>query len=728
MLSRTVLWLGHSQPAYAASKSISVVANFTKLRSLHLKPQNVQQLYSGTPFGTTSAGIRPYTVIARQSQVSHFLKKASTSGTTVSPALTTVFGTIGAYQTLKITRNYHGKVYCDAGVLQDPYVRPMAMSIKPIYEEMEKTEKHKPKTSLWIEVWRLVKPDLWLLILVAATAIGAAIVSLQTPSVTGELINVLAQSIKSSESLSMQELQKPAMKLLLLFLSQGFLTFSHISLVSTLGENVAARLKSTLFSAIIKQDISFFDNHKSGELVGRLTTDVADFKHTFKQIVTQGLKSIAQSVGSAVHLMRISPSLTFTLISTMPVLYTVLNLYGSYLRKLSKHGKEYDGIASGLAGELIANVRTVRAFAAEENECEHYQAATDKVARSNTHLGLHIGLFQGLTNISIGCMALIVLYYGGSLVVKNEMSGGDLMTYMLSTQATQKSLVSLGVLFGQSIKAVGSANRVFEFVHLTPGVPLHGGIILPDLDGNIRFDNVSFYYPTRKEHRVLDGFTLDIPKGTMIALCGPSGSGKSTVASLLERFYEPCSGEIYIDGYPLSQMDPSWIRQQIGFINQEPVLFAASIADNIRYGRPDASDEDVREAARQANAEHFIEAFPEGYDTMVGERGTSLSGGQKQRVAIARAILKNPKILILDEATSALDTHSEKLVQEALDELMKGKTVLVVAHRLSTIRSADVIVVMGREIGNVIEKGTHEQLMQKKGMYFGLHNNVEMFS
>jgi len=612
----------------------------------------------------------------------------------------------------------------------DSDLRPMAISVKHVGDVATDcvTEKKKPSSSLWVEIWRLVKSDLLLLILVAITAVGAAIVNLQTPAVTGELINVIAKSIKSTSALSMDELQKPAVKLLGLFLSQGFLTFSHISLVSTLGENVAARLKSTLFAAIMRQDISFFDSHKSGELVGRLTTDVADFKHTFKQIVTQGLKSIAQTIGSAIHLLRISPSLTFTLVATMPALYGVLNLYGTYLRRLSKKGKELDGIASGLAGELIANVRTVRAFAAEERECAHYEAFTAKVAKANTHLGLHIGLFQGLTNASIGCMALIVLYYGGSLVVKNEMTGGDLMTYMLSTQSTQKSLVSLGVLFGQSIKAVGSATRVFEFVHSTPNVPLHGGLTLTRLDGNIRFDNVSFHYPTRKEHQVLDNFTLDIPQGTMIALCGPSGSGKSTVAALLERFYEPCSGQVLIDGVPLSEMDPSWIRQQIGYINQEPVLFAASIADNIRYGSPNATDEEVRAAARKANAETFIEAFPDGYDTMVGERGTSLSGGQKQRVAIARAILKNPKILILDEATSALDTHSEKLVQDALDELMKGKTVLVVAHRLSTIRSADVIVVMGREIGNVIEKGTHNELMKKRGVYYGLHNNVEMFS
>ncbi|CAO3689522.1 unnamed protein product [Umbelopsis ramanniana] len=669
---------------------------------------------------------RSITSMIHKSRYEH---KRIPSISSAMPKLSTVLGTVVVYNTFTHARHYHAMVFCEANVNNDPMFQPMAISVKHVDNlSTAMTPPSQKSLSLWVEIWRLVKPDLLLLILVTLTAVGAAVVNLQTPTVTGELINVIAQSIKGAGELTMDELKKPAMKLLGLFLSQGFLTFSHISLVSTLGENVASRLKSLLFSAIVKQDISFFDSHKSGELVGRLTTDVADFKHTFKQIVTQGLKSIAQTIGSAIHLVRISPSLTFTLLATMPVLYGILNVYGTYLRKLSKQGKELDGIASGLAGELIANVRTVRAFAAEDRECERYQSSTDKVAKTNTHLGLHIGLFQGMTNAAIGCMSLIVLYYGGSLVVKNEMTGGDLMTYMLSTQSTQRSLVSLGVLFGQSIKAIGSATRVFEFVHAIPSVPLHGGVKLPYLDGNIRFDNVSFHYPTRQEQQVLENFTLDIPQGTMVALCGPSGSGKSTVAALLERFYEPCDGQISIDGTPLNEMDPSWIRQQIGFINQEPVLFAASIADNIRYGNPDATDEEVRSAARKANAETFIEAFPDGYDTMVGERGTSLSGGQKQRVAIARAILKNPKILILDEATSALDTHSEKLVQEALDELMKGKTVLVVAHRLSTIRAADLIVVMGREIGNVIEKGTHDQLMKKRGMYYTLHNNVEAFS
>ncbi|KAG0190262.1 ATP-binding cassette, sub-B (MDR TAP), member 8 [Apophysomyces sp. BC1034] len=567
--------------------------------------------------------------------------------------------------------------------------------------------------SLLREIWKLVKPDLLLLGYIIITAVAAAIVHLQTPVITGELINILASSIQTGVgSLAIQDLNGPALKLFGLLSAQGLLTFAHISLVAIFGENVAKRLRVQLFSAIVQQDMCFFDSHRSGELVSRLTADVSDFKHTFKQVVTQGLKSVTQTIGSAVHLFQISASLTLTMLATMPALYILLNIYGAYLRKLSKHGKQLDASAGGVAGEVISNMRTVRAFAAEEREMGHYEEMCARVSSAN--------------KISYDCtlQILTVLYCGGALVVRNELSSGDLMSYMLSTQTAQQSLVSLGVLFGQTIKAAASASRVFEFIHMYPNVPLKGGLVINNVKGDVSFSNVEFYYPSRPEHRILDYFSLDIPQGATVALCGPSGSGKSTIAALLERFYEPSGGNVYIDGHDLATLDPSWLRHHIGYINQEPVLFATSILENIRYGRPEATMEEVRDAARKANAESFIESFPDGYDTIVGERGTSLSGGQKQRLAIARAILKNPQILILDEATSALDTHSEKLVQDALDKLMKGRTVLVIAHRLSTIRAADMIVVMGRVPGNIIEKGTHEQLMSYGATYAKLHNQL----
>ncbi|KAK9704268.1 hypothetical protein K7432_010300 [Basidiobolus ranarum] len=549
------------------------------------------------------------------------------------------------------------------------------------------------------EIWTLLKKDKLLLAAVVITAMGAAFVSLLTPLITGELINVISKSIgglSSSEGVHqlMAELNLPALKLFGLFTAQGVLTFAHIFFVSVLGENVAKRLKEQLFRAIISHDIYFFDHHRSNELIERLTTDISDFKHTFKMCVTQGLKSITQTVGSAIHLIKISPSLTLIMCSTMPFMYILLNVYGAFLRELRKKSRVWEGLSSGIAGESISNIRTVRAFAAEETEIELYDKACEHVSLMNAQFGFHMGLFRGTTIASIGTMVLIVLYYGGSMVARNEISAGDLMTYMISTQNAQRALDSLGGLFGQTLKAMSSASRVFEFIHLEPTTPLVGGLKPDSVNGSIEFRNIYFTYPSRPDQVILENFNLKIPVGKMVALCGPSGSGKSTVAALLERFYEPQEGDIYLDDNSISELDPSWIREHIGYINQEPILFATSIFENIRYGKPDATLEEVKEAAEKANAAMFIDSFPRGYDTVLGERGVTLSGGQKQRIAIARAILKDPKVLILDEATSALDTHSEKIVQDALETLMKDRTVLVIAHRLTTIQSADLIVIL----------------------------------
>ncbi|KAJ3123038.1 ATP-binding cassette, sub-B (MDR TAP), member 8 [Nowakowskiella sp. JEL0407] len=553
--------------------------------------------------------------------------------------------------------------------------------------------------------------------------------------VIGELVAVvqelLGSAVKVSDIVDLSPINGPAFKLLGLFAGQGFLTFIDITLVTKLGENLSNRLRRELYDAILKQDIAFFDARLQGEVVGRLTQDIADFKSTFKRVVTQGLKSTAQIIGTSIHLIRISPSLTWTLLSSMPFLYFGMNMYGSYLRKLSKEAKKGDSIANGIANEAISNLRTVRAFAAESRELEKYQEAIEESSSSNMRLGFHIGAFQGLTNASIGMMILVILYYGGNLVAKGEMTGGQLMAYMVATQNAQRSLASVGALFGQVIKGFTSAGRVFEYIELKPKIPISGGIQLKELNGVVEFDDVGFSYPTRPDAKVLDKFSLSVPKGSIVALCGQSGSGKSTIGQLIERFYEPSEGVIKIDGVDIRKLDPTWLRSNIGYINQEPVLFATSIYENIRYGRPNATKEEVLDAARQANAADFIEKFPNGYETLVGERGVTLSGGQKQRIAIARAILKNPSILILDEATSALDTQSELLVQQALDKLMKGRTTLVIAHRLSTIQNADLIVVMSgkgiqdRKSGNILEMGTHRTLISKRGVYFKLYNQLQ---
>ncbi|XP_013789570.2 ATP-binding cassette sub-family B member 8, mitochondrial-like isoform X1 [Limulus polyphemus] len=279
----------------------------------------------------------------------------------------------------------------------------------------------------------------------------------------------------------------------------------------------------------------------------------------------------------------------------------------------------------------------------------------------------------------------------------------------------------MSLLFGQFVRGMAAGARLFEYINMESSIPLVGGVVIPEdqLQGEVEFRNVSFTYPTRPQQLVLENFSIHIPAGKMVALCGPSGGGKSTVAALLERFYDVDSGSITLDGKNLDQLDPKWLRGHVlGFINQEPVLFATTVMENIRYGRPDATDSEVVEAAKLANADEFICSFPNGYNTVVGERGVTVSGGQKQRIAIARALLKNPTVIILDEATSALDSESEKVVQEALDRVTKGRTVLVIAHRLSTIQNADIIAVLAG--GLVAEVGTHKSLKKHRGLYWDL--------
>ncbi|KAI8915623.1 P-loop containing nucleoside triphosphate hydrolase protein [Gorgonomyces haynaldii] len=605
------------------------------------------------------------------------------------------------------------------------YKRPFAeaVQVEPIKQiPLDIKPEPEVKTTL-VDIWNHLKHEKLLLgTIIVVTAINA-LINIQIPIVIGKLISIVQAMLKVSQ-LDMTLLNLQAFRLMTLFLAQGGLTFVDIALVSRLGENLSKRMRTQLYRAILSQDMGFFDINRQGNLTGRLTQDISDFKHTFKLVITQGLKCVSQIIGSGISLVTLSPTLTFNLLTSMPVLYLFMNGYGIYLRNLSKHARSVESEANGIAAEALGNIKTVRAFAAEEYELERYEQAVTKSGQLQKRLGFHIGLFQGMTNASIGSMILVILYTGGRLVAKGEMSGGDLMAYMVATQNTQKSLALVGVLFGQVIKSLGSAARVFEYVHQVPLIPLHSGIQLPQFRGQIEFQHVDFTYPSRPDQPILGDFTLEIPYGKVVALCGASGAGKSTVGQLIERFYDADHGRILIDGADIKQLDPSWLRKHIGYINQEPVLFAGSIIDNIRYGT-DCTDEQVYEAAKQANAHDFISSFPNGYETMCGERGVTLSGGQKQRVAIARALLKNPQVLILDEATSALDPTSEKLVQGALDNLMKNRTVLVIAHRLSTIANADLIVVMGPSKhfpGNIVEKGTHTELLKKKGYYWRLYN------
>lgn len=570
----------------------------------------------------------------------------------------------------------------------------------------------------WKLFWQFLRPHLLVLGAAVVLALGAALVNVQIPLLLGQLVEIVAKYTREHVGSFVNESRSLGTKLLLLYGLQGLLTFGYLVLLSRVGERMALDIRRALFSNLLRQDIAFFDAKKTGQLVNRLTTDVQEFKSSFKLVISQGLRSGTQVAGCLVSLSMLSPRLTLLLTVATPALMAVGTLMGSALRKLSRQCQEQVARATGVADEALGNVRTVRAFAMEQREEERYGAELEGSRCKAEELGRGIALFQGLSNIAFNCMVLGTLFIGGSLVAGQQLTGGDLMSFLVASQTVQRSMANLSVLFGQVVRGLSAGARVFEYMTLSPCIPLSGGSCIPreDLRGSITFHNVSFSYPCRPGFQVLRDFTLTLPPGKIVALVGQSGGGKTTVASLLERFYDPTAGVVTLDGWDLRTLDPSWLRGQvIGFISQEPVLFGTTIMENIRFGKLGASDEEVYAAAREANAHEFITSFPEGYNTIVGERGATLSGGQKQRLAIARALIKQPTVLILDEATSALDSESERVVQEALDRASTGRTVLVIAHRLSTVRGAHHIVVMAQ--GRVCEAGTHEELLRKGGLY-----------
>ncbi|ELU02451.1 hypothetical protein CAPTEDRAFT_155008 [Capitella teleta] len=578
----------------------------------------------------------------------------------------------------------------------------------------------------WKEFFALVWPDIWCLVGAIISALAVAFINIQIPLQLGQVVNVLSSYTSETVGNFLEDIKKPATRLITLYGIQGVLSFAYISLLGAIGERVAARLRKQLFQSVITQDVAFFDTHKTGEIVNRLTADVQDFKSSFKLVISQGLRSTTQVVGCLGSLLLMSPKLTIIMAIVVPSIIGAGSLMGSGLRKLSRKAQAQVSKATAVADEAIGNLRTVRAFSMEDKEMELYNREVERSSALNQVLAVGIGIFQGLSNVALNGIVLGTMYVGGYMMSQNEIQAGDLMAFMVATQTIQRSLGQISMLFGQAIRGISAGARVFEYLSLTPSMPLKGGRVLPfhSMVGEVTFSDVCFTYPSRPNQQILTDLNFHIPAGRVVALVGLSGNGKSTIASLLERFYDVTSGKITIDGHDIRELDPSWLRgRAIGFISQEPVLFATSIMENIRYGRPEATDQEVIEAAQRSNADDFIRSFPGGYDTVLGERGVTISGGQKQRIAIARALIKNPCIIILDEATSALDAESERIVQDALDKATRGRTVLVIAHRLSTIRNADTIAVISK--GQVKELGNHETLKRQKGLYWELIRKQE---
>jgi ABC transporter fused permease/ATP-binding protein len=538
---------------------------------------------------------------------------------------------------------------------------------------------------------------------------------LSFPEFTGRLID--AASGQSDWILN--DVNHIALALLCILLFQSIVSFFRVYLFARVSERSMADIRLDLYKKLLSLPMPFFDKRRTGELFSRITADVAQLQDTFSITLAEFLRQILTLLVGILLISLTTPKLTLFMLATFPVVVIVALIFGRFIRKLSKKTQDELAGANVIVEETLQNVQAVKSFTGERFEAKRYNEALRRVVRIALRTANFRGGFISFIIFALFGGIVAVMWYGANLVASGEITVGNLLSFVLYTTFIGGSIAGLGDLYGQLQKAVGASERVLEIL----GEDGEGDDLpeqaLSRLEGGIEFRNVSFSYPTRKDVQVIENLNLSINRGEKIALVGHSGAGKSTIIQLLLRFYQPDSGAIFIDGVEAETYKLNNYRKNIGLVPQEVILFGGTIRENIAYGKPDASLDEIREAARKAYALEFVDSFPDGLDTLVGERGVKLSGGQRQRIAIARAILKDPAVLILDEATSSLDAESEFLVQKALDELMKNRTTLIIAHRLATIRKVDKIFVLSG--GKIVESGTHLELSQKlEGTYSNL--------
>jgi ABC-type multidrug transport system fused ATPase/permease subunit len=592
--------------------------------------------------------------------------------------------------------------------------------LRPKKEQKEKVKITKSSIKKAKGIFTYLKPYAGIyfigwIFLVLSTSAG-----LVFPYLMGKLLGAGAATSNMSEAIGlidMSNINNVAIALFVLFGFQSLFSFIRVVLFNNVTENALRDLRNDAFSKLVYMPMDFFNRNKVGELTSRLSSDITQIQETLRTTIAEFFRQIIIVVGGILFLFFISWKLALIMLGTVPVMAIIAVIFGRYIRRLSKEAQDYVAESNSIVEEALTGIANVKAFTNELFIFSNYKKSTQQTRDLNVRSGIWRGLF---VSFIIFCLfgAIVFIVWRGLLMTQGahpELNREGFYQFVLFTIMMGASVGSLPDLYASVQKAIGSTENLMDIIHQETELQTNKGSRKDKLTGGIQFKQVRFSYPQRSDVEVLKDVSFEVKENQTLALVGQSGSGKSTISNLLLQFYTLNHGEISFDGIPANEMDLNALRDQMAIVPQEVILFSGSIRENILFGNPAATEEQIMGAAKQANAWEFIDAFPKKLETEVGDRGIQLSGGQKQRIAIARALLKNPTILILDEATSALDSESERLVQDALDKLMKGRTSIVIAHRLSTIRNADQILVL--QSGKVEESGTHQSLMELKGLY-----------
>lgn len=559
--------------------------------------------------------------------------------------------------------------------------------------------------------------------LVLSTSVGLIFPFLMGQLLGGGSTSNPASMQDSLKLLDLKNINNVAILLFLLFAAQSLFSYFRVVIFTNVTENTLRDIRKAAFSKLIYMPMDFFNQNKVGELSSRMSSDITQIQETLKTTIAEFFRQIVIVVGGIGFIFFLSWKLALIMLATVPIMAIVAVIFGRFIKKLSKKAQDHAAESSSIVEESLMGITNVKSFTNERFILKKYSKAIEEIRQLNVKSGVWRGLF---ISFIIFCLfgAIVFIIWRGLLMTQGpnpELSSTSFFSFIMYTIMMGASIGSLPELYASIQKSIGATENLMDIIHKPSEKQLLKGELKPHLTGKVEFKNVSFAYPQRHDITVLNSISFSADSNETIALVGSSGSGKSTISSLLLHYYSLNSGNILFDGVEIKEIDIEHLRSQMAIVPQEVILFAGTIRENISFGSTDANEKEIIEAAKKANAWEFISSFPEGLETQVGDRGIQLSGGQKQRIAIARAIIKNPTILILDEATSALDSESERLVQDALDKLMVGRTSFVIAHRLSTIKNADKILVI--QNGDIIETGTHDELIREKGIY---HNLVEL--